>query len=347
MPTDGPEHTLVAGGPGPGGPPYPGMPPGPASLPPPPLTARYGTDMSPEGHGQKRKQRRGLIAVIVVVILALIAGVVGWYIGVGRFTTTPDLTNRTLSEATTLAEDEGLGVDVVSEEFSETVPEGLIISTDPEGGERIPDGDTIEVVISRGKERFQVPDVLGATLEEATSQLTDANLVVGDVTEKHNGKYDEGTIADMSIDPGTRVKGGITIDLVISKGPVPIEIVDYTGRWAGRAKRGLEDAGFRVETDRQYDDVIPANKVMSQDPSEGIGHKGDVITLVVSGGPEAVPIPTVIGWDQRDARLALEDAGFKVDIERADNWIGLRKVLGQEPSSGTLPWGSTITLTVI
>ena len=86
---------------------------------------------------------------------------------------------------------------------------------------------------------------------------------------------------------------------------------------------------------------------MSQDPSEGIGHKGDTITLTVSDGPSAVVVPNVFGWDVKDAKKAMKDAGFKVEVVKADNYVGLDKVVAQDPpADSTLPWGSTVTLTI-
>src|SRR5262245_1563045 len=166
MPSSGPEHTLV------------GVPQTPV-----PLSARYGVDMSPEGATQTRKRRLGIVAVIVVVLLALLAGIGGWYLGVGRFTTTPEITNLTPNAATQVAQDKGLGVEVVSVEFSETIPAGLIISSDPAAGDRISDGDTIEVVVSKGKERYLVPNVLGDTEEQARAKFAQRNIEVGQVKE--------------------------------------------------------------------------------------------------------------------------------------------------------------------
>jgi len=237
---------------------------------------------------------------------------------------------------------------VVSEQYSETVPAGRIISTDPSPGDKIPDGDTVEVVISKGKERHEVPPVLGKTVEVAAKMLEDANLEVGEVTKKHNGKYEEGTVAETSIKPGTDVKTGTIIDLVISTGPVPVRIPDFTGSWAGEAKSGLDELGFDVEAVREHSEEIAPNRVISQDPSGGIGHKGDTITLTVSAGPSAVPVPDVFGWELKDAAKAMKDAGFKIDVVRADNYLGLKRIAAQDPpANSTLPWGSTVTLTIV
>ena len=328
MPSGGPEHTLVA-----------------SPTAPVPLAARYGVDMSPEGPTQKRKRRWGVIAVIVVVFLALLAGIGGWYLGVGRFTTTPEITGLTVNEATTAVHDKGLGIQVVSEQYSETIPAGQIISSDPAGGDRIHDGDTVQVVVSKGKQRFKVPDVLGHSEDDARAELEQAHIGVGEVTEAHNGKYDEGTVADMSIDPKTEVRPGTSVDLVISTGPVPIRIPDVVGQFAGQAKGVLEELGFQVNLNPETTEDTAPNRVTAQDPADGTGHKGDVITLTIS--KPAVEVPNVFGWQIQDARRALHDAGLKVEVQRADGYTGFRRVGGQDPGAGeTVTWGSTITLTI-
>ncbi len=339
MPPGGPEHTLVAGGPGSAGLSDPTGPPS--------LTSRYGVDMSPQGQPQRRKRRRGLISIIVVIILAIAAGITGWYIGVGRYTTTPDLSGLTYNQAIERAEDAGLSVDKVAEQYSETVPAGRILSTDPAVGDRIPDGGTVEVVVSKGEERYEIPPVLGHTLDEATQMLRARHLEVGEVTYKHNGEYEKDTVSDTSIRPGTEIQAGTAIDLEISKGPVPVQIFDFTGKWVGEAKRGLTDLGFEVEVVREHSEDIAPNRVMSQDPSEGIGHKGDTITLTVSDGGSAELVPNVFGWDIKDAKQAMKDAGFKTEVVKSDNYAGLDKVIGQDPpADSALPWGSTVTLTI-
>jgi serine/threonine-protein kinase len=329
MPSSGPEHTLVAG-----------------PRAPEPLTARYGVDMSPEGATQTRKRRRGIIAVIVVVLLAILAGIGGWYLGVGRFTTTPEITNLTPNAATEVAEGKGLGIEVVSQEYSETIPAGLIISSDPDAGDRIPDGDTIEVVVSKGKERYLVPNVLGDTEKHARARFAKRNIEVGKVTKAHNGKYDKGTVAEMSLDPKSEVKPGTAVDLVISTGPVPVRIPDVVGEFAGQAEDVLTELGFEVDFEPETTEDVAPNRVMEQSPEGNTtGHGGDIITLTIS--KPVVQVPSVWGWEVQDARRALREAGFEVDVERADNFAGFRRVAAQDPAAGeTLPWGSTITLTI-
>jgi hypothetical protein len=66
------------------------------------------------------------------------------------------------------------------DEPSETVPEGVVIRTEPGEGEQVARGSTVRVVVSSGLPFVTVPDVLGMEEDEAIDVLEAAGLVVGD-----------------------------------------------------------------------------------------------------------------------------------------------------------------------
>jgi serine/threonine-protein kinase len=76
--------------------------------------------------------------------------------------------------------------------------------------------------------------------------------------------------------------------------------------------------------------------------------KGDEVTLIVSLGPELVRIPSVTGQDANAARLALQRAGFKVTVKRAnDDQVPKGDVIDQNPNAGQkIQKGSPVTITV-
>ena len=86
---------------------------------------------------------------------------------------------------------------------------------------------------------------------------------------------------------------------------------------------------------------------MLQSPATGTFFQGDLVTLVVSKGPQLVLVPDVFGKQVGDARSILEGLGFKVSIERPTGGLfGL--VTAQSVGGGNkAPKGSTITLTVV
>ena len=84
---------------------------------------------------------------------------------------------------------------------------------------------------------------------------------------------------------------------------------------------------------------------MSQSPDSDTLFKGDEVELVVSKGPEVVPVPNVIGQGYQAAKQTLEAAGFVVEIAGTPNFGG---VYATDPAAGTeLRKGSTVRVFVI
>jgi serine/threonine-protein kinase len=311
--------------------------PAPRGLHPPMTVEQYRE--SREGEQQGRRGRLMLIGVIVATALAV---ALGWYVGIGRYENTPGLLGKAEAQAIAEAKEAGFTFTVADRKFSETAPLGTVISTDPEPGDRILPGDTIEGVISQGKERYEIPDLKGRTLDEAQATLDKLRLEVGEVTKAFSERVDKGKVIkaeDFRV--GTEVKRGTPVDLIVSKGRKPIGITDYTGRPASEATSGLEKAGFKVEIDRDYSDDVDKGRVISQSPNDGTGFKNDTITLEVSRGPEAIEVPDVVGKPRNEATKILRDDGFEVRAFGPGNFI----VRAQTPGANTkAKVGSTITL---
>jgi serine/threonine-protein kinase len=251
-----------------------------------------------------------LIGVIVATLLAV---ALGWYVGVGRYVDAPQLVGRTEAQAVKEAKQAGFTFSVKERKYSETAPLGTIISTDPGPGDRILPGDTIEGVVSQGKERYSIPSLKGRTLDEATTVLDKLHLKTGDLSTAYDEKVDKGKViksADFGV--GTLVKRNTVVDLVVSKGRKPIDIPNYTGKRESEAKAGLEKAGFEVAVTHGYSDDVDKGRVISQSPNSGKGFKKDTITIKVSRGPEFIKVPKVLGKKRSEAEKILEDAGFKV-----------------------------------
>ncbi len=324
-----PEHTVQWGDDSP--------PPVPRGIHPPMTIEQYR-----ESKQGEQRSRRGRLMLIGVLIATALAIALGWYIGVGRYVDTPQLVGRTEAQALQEAKDAGFTFSVGKRAYSETAPLGTVISTNPEGGGRILPGDTIEGVISQGKERYDIPNLKGQTLDEATAALEKLRLKVGDLSTAFDEKVDKGKVIKASdFKVGFPVKRGTVIDLVVSKGRKPIGITDYTGKRESEAVTGLENAGFKVKIDRDYSDDVDKGRVISQTPNDGKGFKDDTITLEVSRGPETIDVPNVLGKPRNEATKILQDDGFKVRAFGPGNFT----VQAQTPSSDKkAKIGSTITL---
>ncbi|MGH3358845.1 MAG: PASTA domain-containing protein, partial [Nocardioidaceae bacterium] len=314
----------------------------------PPEPPAGGTPTEPVPMAAPRKRRHGMLWIAAVLLLAVLAAAGGFYFGVARYSTTPALTGETERSARAIAEDRGLSIEVADEAFSETANEGTVIDTDPEAGENILDGGTVDVTLSKGKERYDVPDVEGMTEDQASDALTAENLDVGEVIRRYSERLDTGEVMRASIKAGTSVKDGTDVDLYVSKGRRPIWVESYVGEPGRDARAALQQAGFEVEMSRSYDDDVPAGDVISQSPDSGSAYRRDTINLVVSRGPSIVTVPDVRLQTVDDATAALEAEGLKVETVEDELSVGAGIVREQSPAAGdSVPRGTTITLYVV
>ncbi|MBG6097370.1 Stk1 family PASTA domain-containing Ser/Thr kinase [Nocardioides luteus] len=342
---------------GPSGPP-PGRPAGPPG-PPPGVGLPAGARLSLSEPEEKvriaptptqPKQRwsmpatwRGPIAIsAAVVAVALVATGMWWFVD-GRYERVPSVAGLTKAAATTQLQEAGFEVSA-NTEFSDTVEEGVVIDSDPGRDDKALPGSTVEISVSKGVEEYSVPKVKGLVADEAQDKIQDLGLTVGDPIEKFNDNVPEGFVINSQPRAGTLVRPGKTVVLVISKGPAPVDIVDWTGRNAERAKKSLEADGLEVEIEEEENQEARPGTVLSQSPNSGTLPKGETVTLVVAKGPAAVAVPNVVGSSKDAAKQTLEAAGFKVKEEKDDFHLGLDFVTRQEPAGGEAPYGSEITI---
>ena len=317
----------------------------PGLLPPP---HRQRPTPRPTPPPVRRHSRRGKVMLVLVLVLALLAALAGWYFGIARYTSTPGVLNLTESAARVKLDQAGLGMKVEDHAFSETVSKGYVIETDPDPGDRVLEDGTVGAVISLGPERHKVPDVRNESLDDAQMALDDAKLAYGDAVNRYHEKIAKGRVITTDPAPGTALRRNTAVDVVVSKGPRPIRVPDFTGKPAARAETVLEDRGFEVDTTEVNSDTVRTGRVISQSPDSGTGQKGDVISLVVSKGPVMVEVPDVVRMGIDEARSRLEDAGFRVVVRQSSLYIGVQYVVSTNPRGGTTaPKGSTVFVSVV
>ena len=303
-----------------------------------PLGAPGGTGPVP------RRKSRGPLALIVVVGLAVVlSGLVWLYVAVLSQTTTPGLIGMTKAAAAEKAEKDGLDVTVKETEYSETIPKGRVVSTDPDPGDSIDKGGTVGLLMSLGPERYAVPDVEGVQEERARAMLEDRNLSVASPERRYSSKVERGAVISTDPKVGTMVKPGTAITLVISDGVQPVAVPDVVELPLEEAEAQLAEAKLRYNVTEKFDDAVPEGVVMRQTPeAPTTAPKNSVVQLVVSKGPREIDVPNVVGQPVASAQPAIEAAGFVVNINQLPGGPGL--VL--EQSSSKAPKGATITLYV-
>ncbi|TDC48446.1 Stk1 family PASTA domain-containing Ser/Thr kinase [Jiangella ureilytica] len=288
---------------------------------------------------EQTRGRRGLYLFFFVLLLATGVATAAWWYGSGRWEATPSLLDLSAEQAETRAEEEGFTAVNGGEEFSETVEAGLVLSTEPGPGERLLGGGEITYVLSKGPERYVVPELTGLTVEAATELAEPLSMTLRIEDEVYHDEVEAGLIVSQSLDPGEEVRRDTEVAITVSRGREPIDVQDFTGQPADQAEAALAEAGFRVNRAEEHSADIGAGTVIRQDPASGTAFRNDEITIVVSLGPEMIEVPNVTGERVDRAEQILREAGFEVVV--TDVLPGIpsmgrgERVQRQEPAAGT------------
>lgn len=326
--------------------------PQPPRRPPPPY--------DPYGSGRPPRRKRSILPWLIVALLLAAASVAGWYVyrevadrlQESKPVAVPNLVGIKRELAEQLIEDHGLRAKV-ERRADEKVKAGVVAEQSPGAGTRISKGEIVTIVVSTGVPLVEVPKVAGATLEQATAILADAELK-WDVKYAFSDRFEDGTVISQDPKPGEQAPKGSVVTLRVSKGVQSLAVPYVIGMYQDEATATLDDAGFVV------DPVIvastdPAGRVVGQSPSGGEAPKGSTVTISISEGPPPEPepelgfVPSVLGLDEGTASQMLTDAGFVPDVvdqptldQDQDNLV-----LEQRPAGDTeLELGSTVTIVV-
>ena len=145
----------------------------------------------------------------------------------------------------------------------------------------------------------------------------------------------------------TQVFDGLPVD---GGAPTLVEIPDLTGSEQAQALQDLQSLGFKVGIENAADSSVPAGSVIrTQPPSNTIIDPDSLVTIIVSVGPEAFPIPYVLDIETERAIYVVEESGFILGqlLEVNDNNIPRGFVISQNPVAGTkMSPGSSVDLVV-
>jgi eukaryotic-like serine/threonine-protein kinase len=326
------------------------LPPQPTTprRPPPPYQPRYEREEPP------RRKRRWLPWLFVLLLLAATA-LAGWYVWTqiqdelqgSELVAVPDVEGLREELARERLEAEGFVVDVL-EGRSHDVQRGFVIEQDPAAGRRVPEGDPVTIVVSVGKPRAEVPDVVGEAYPDAVRILRDAGFDV-ERQEEFSPEVEEGDVIRQDPEPGLRAVEGSTVTLVVSLGIETAIVPDVVGFGRAAARSALENAGFEVNV-VEVSSEAQRGTVIEQSPVGGTeAAKGSTVNITVSSGPETVGVPDVVDQDREDAIDELEAAGFQVEVVEEETIDPTKDdvVLEQDPQAGEqAEAGSTIAITV-
>ena len=293
----------------------------------------------------KRVRRNRKIALA----MAIVVGIVGWYvlIGPGSRVVVPSTVGASQTEVSAALDPLGLTSMVVEKQFSEEIPEGRIIQSIPEAGGRIDQGGTVKLVVSKGPERFTIPNLAGLTPTAATNLIGKLPLTIQPLAEEFSSSVPKGYVIDSNPSAGEKVKRNSLIVIRVSKGIEQVALASYVGKSSDQALNELQDAGFAVTSTYGFSETRLAGEVISQKPAGGANaDKGSKVSLVISKGTQFAYIPNLFSIEEAKAVAALKDLDLKVVVKKIGKKT-VKKVTNVSPKVGSkVKRGSTVTITV-
>lgn len=331
---------------------------------------------SPMGARVRAVLRHPIIITVVIAsaLLAIAGGTAAWWYlqGPGSYWTIPqpaglscvqnhECTIRDVSWASYEKSIKVAGIPYsVTRKFSDDVSEGRIISTSPATvGAHLNrrGGDTLSVVVSKGVRLSTVPkDILDTTTANGKDPLAAlkkagfTNITHHDDGDSWSTTVPKGAVVSISLDPGETVKHSDPVTVILSKGPMPVNMPDVVGKTQDQAQSEFDDAKLTVTYTKEYSDSVKKGVIISTSQAAGVElHWGDSVEAVVSKGPETAVIPSLVGKSASDATNTLEGLGFSVKTQGL-NILGLvqqQSAKGATRLRDTDGKATVVTLTVV
>jgi serine/threonine-protein kinase len=299
-------------------------------------------------------RRRAIWPWLLALFLVVLAGVAGWYafgqiqdsLSGSSTASVPYVVGQREDNAVQNILEQGLEPNVHRQPHA-TVKLGEVFDQAPEGGVRIDKGGAVDIFVSTGPPKVEVPNVKGRSRDDAIAAIVGAKLKPK-VREVFN-TADPGTVVAQAPVGGELVNEGSTVQINVSKGLEPLDVPNVIGQQYDNAAGQLQGRGFAVAR-RDVDSSQPKDTVIDQQPKGGSElARGGTVTLYVSKGPKESTIPDVTSQDEAAATQALEQSGFTVDVVDQDTFDPDQDgiVLSQDPPGGTKAKpGSTVTIIV-
>ena len=309
--------------------------------------------------GGKPSRRKWLYLALVVAILALIgAGVFLLAFAQQGSVEVPNVVGMDQAQAENAIRAQDLSPVIDSQDYSDTIPAGKVLSQNPPAGSKISKNGAVHLVISLGTSKVMVPDGLaGQTASFVEAKLREVGLNPNRQPDTYSSTVAEGNV--ISVDPasGTPVQKGSAVKYVVSKGPAPPKVVtvpDVTGLSVGDASSKLSQAGLALgSTSEKYSDSVPSGEIISQNPAAGSqANQGSSVNVVASKGPQPSPqvtVPSVQGQTAGQAAATLGAAGLALGniTKQPSLSVPVGHIISQNPAAGTkVDPGSSVDVVV-
>lgn len=203
-------------------------------------------------------------------------------------------------------------------------------------------------IMSSAPEEVQIPDLENVTLAEASRQLEDLNLGVGEVVEETNDEIEAGHVIRSNPAAGSTIRENQSVDLFISSGEELFTVEDYTGQSFEEVRAMLTEIGFTVESTEVADNEVEPGHIVSQDtsPDTEVVPNDTTIHFEVSSGPAGFNLRDLTGYTRVGVDDYVEEYNLNLTVDYAySDSVEEGQVMSQNPEPGTTVYeNSSITV---
>jgi eukaryotic-like serine/threonine-protein kinase len=303
--------------------------------------------------------KRSAWLVLLLLVLAGLLFLLARALGIGEDDDTPEVVevevprvvDLPVEQARQILTTAGFAVVETPEEVADAAQVGVVIEQDPESGIRVEQGSEVEILVGT-QNLLPMPDLTGSTPDEAVNILRELGFTATpSVTEEDNEEVEAGVIIRTEPPGGQEVAADAPINFIVSSGPPPVPVPNVATLTESDAVDAVEAADLVPQVRQEASGDVNEGRVIRTEPAAGTPvERGSTVVIVVSSGPQTVPVPDVVGLDEESARSALEGAGFRVEVQTesvpiADPSAGT--VIEQSPQGNSQAEpGATVTITV-
>ncbi|MEU7054584.1 Stk1 family PASTA domain-containing Ser/Thr kinase [Streptomyces sp. NPDC046197] len=317
----------------------------------------FGYDDRPDRRRQKKSSTSTILLVVAGILVLVGAILIGKWIfsgnGVGNDkVAVPNFVGQTRAEARSTADNVSLKL-TFTPKTCDDQPKGKVCSQSPQSGE-VKKGSTVDLVLSTGAPKVQVPSVVGLSLADAKAKLEGDAYQFKVTTKARESTEAPDTVLEQNPVNGTELQKGSPVTLVIAKAAEKATVPDVTGQACDAAKQQMQAnnlVGNCTEVDTS--DPNQVGKVIQTSPQAGSQvDKGSAVNIQIGKqAQQKTQVPPVVGQTVAQARQTLQAAGFtNIQFTPGSNQSDNALVIRQDPRGNQQvdnPGGTTITLTTL
>ena len=227
----------------------------------------------------KKRKFKARYMILVASVLLVAASLIWIFSKTPATIAIPDVAGQTVAEAKETLKKSNFEVGEEKSEASETVAEGRVIRTDPEAGSGRKEGSKVNLIVSSGKQSFQLSNYVGRKSSDVIAELKEKkvpeNLIK--IEEEESSEGEEGTVLRQTPAAGSTydLTKATSIVLTVAKKVTSVSMPSYIGSSLEFTKNnliqivGVKEANIEVVEVSTAPEGTTAGTVVSQDPKPG------------------------------------------------------------------------------